>query len=254
MEPRVIVVTGASSGIGASLSELLAGQGAEVVLVARRKAALQAVAARCDGRGLVVAADVTKREDVNRVVETTLARFGRLDVWVNNAGQGITRLPSELSDEDIDEMITINVKSVLYGMQAVLPHFKARGAGHVINISSMLGRIPFAQIRSAYCGAKHFMNALTQMIREEVQKTHPGIQFSIVSPGVVQTDFGLHARYGGADSRSLPSSQSADEVAAVIASVIASRKPDVYTRAGSRERVAAYYAAIGEDPGDVPSV
>lgn len=248
MEPLVIVVTGASSGIGAALSELVARQGAEVVLVARREAALQAVAARCGGHGLVVAADVTKREDVNRVVETTLARFGRLDVWVNNAGQGISRLPSDLSADDIDEMIDVNVKSVLYGMQAVLPHFKARGAGHVINISSMLGRIPMALVRSAYCGAKHFVNALTQTFREEVQKTHPGIQFSIVSPGVVQTDFGLNARHGGADSRTLPYSQSADEVAAVIASVIASRKPDVYTRAGSRERVAAYYATIGEDP------
>jgi NADP-dependent 3-hydroxy acid dehydrogenase YdfG len=248
MQDKVIVITGASGGIGAALAETVAGSGASVALVARRVAALQAVADRCGARALVVVADVTKRPDVERVVAETLARFGHIDVWVNNAGQGISRLPSELTDEDVDEMVAGNVKSVLHGMQAVLPHFKSRGEGHVINVSSMLGRIPFAVVRSAYCGAKHFMNALTQTFREEVQQTHQGIQFSIVSPGVVRTDFGLNARHGGVDSRALPGTQSAEEVAAVIASVIASRKPDVYTRHGARERVAAFYATIGEDP------
>jgi NADP-dependent 3-hydroxy acid dehydrogenase YdfG len=121
-----------------------------------------------------------------------------------NVGQGISRPPSQLTDEDIDEMMRVNVKSALYGMQEVLPHFKARGQGHVINVSSMLGRIPFATIRSAYCGAKHFLNALTAMFRDEIQKTHPGIQFSLVSPPAVSTEFGLNARHGGTDSRALP--------------------------------------------------
>jgi NADP-dependent 3-hydroxy acid dehydrogenase YdfG len=248
MEDKVVVITGASGGIGAALAETVAARGASVVLVARRADALQAVASRCGDRALVLVADVTKRSDVGRVVDETVARFRRIDVWVNNAGQGISRLPSELTDEDVDEMVAANVKSVLYGMQAVLPHFKSRGSGHVINVSSMLGRIPFAVIRSAYCGAKHFMNALTQTFREEVQQTHPGIQFSIVSPGVVRTDFGLNARYGGVDSRTLPATQSAEEVAAVIAQTIASRKPDVYTRRGSKERVVAFYSTVGEDP------
>jgi len=235
MTPKVVVITGASSGIGA-------------VLVARRKEALEAVALRCDGRGLVVVADCAQREQVRRVVDEALARFGVIDVWVNNAGQGITRPPSQLTDEDVDEVVRQNIKTVLYGIQEVLPHFKLRNAGQVINVSSLLGRVPFAVIRSAYSGAKHFVNALTAMFREEVQQTHPGIQFSLVSPGVVRTDFGLHARHGGPDSRELPYSQSAEEVAAVIADVIESRKPDVYTRAGSRTRIAEYYAALGEDP------
>jgi hypothetical protein len=85
-------------------------------------------------------------------------------------------------------------------------------------------------------------------MRAEVQQTHPGIQFSIVSPPVVRTDFGLNAIHGGPDSRQLPDSQSAEEVAAVIAAVIASRRPDVYTRAGARDRVAGYYANVGADP------
>jgi NAD(P)-dependent dehydrogenase (short-subunit alcohol dehydrogenase family) len=157
-------------------------------------------------------------------------------------------MPSELTDEDIDAVMQINVKSALYGMQEVLPHFKSRGDGHIINVSSMLGRIPFAVIRAAYCGAKHFLNALTATFRSEVQQTHPNIQFSLVSPGVVRTDFGLNALHGGPDSRSFPDSQSAEEVAAVIAGVIESRLPDVYTRAGATGRVAGYYASVGVDP------
>jgi NADP-dependent 3-hydroxy acid dehydrogenase YdfG len=139
------------------------------------------------------------------------------------------------------------VKSVLYGTQEVLPHFKARNEGHVINISSMLGRIPFAVMRSAYSGAKHYVNALTANFRAEVQQTHPGIQFSLVSPGVVATDFGLNALHGGPDSRSLPDTQTAEQVAEVIAGVILSRRADVYTRPGSRERIIGYFSGLGED-------
>lgn len=161
-------------------------------------------------------------------IGAALERFGHIDVWINNAGRGITRVPSQLTDDDIDEMMRVNVKSVLYGTQEVLPHFKERGTGHVINVSSMLGRIPFASLRSAYNGAKHFLNALTANFRTEVRSTHPDIQFSLVSPGVVQTEFGANAMHGGPDSRSLPNSQTAEEVAAVIAGVIETRKADVY--------------------------
>jgi NADP-dependent 3-hydroxy acid dehydrogenase YdfG len=245
---KVVVITGASSGIGAALAELLAGKGASVVLVARREHALREMAERCGEQALAVPADVGHRDDVKRVVRDALARFGRIDVWVNNAGQGITRLPSQLTEEDVDEMIRANVKSVLYGMQEVLPHFISRGEGHVINVSSMLGRVPFALVRSAYNGAKHFLNALTANFRTEFQESHPGIQFSLVSPGVVRTDFGLNARHGGPDSRQLPGSQGVEEVAAVLASVIESRKPDVYTRPGAREMVLQYYGSVGEDP------
>ena len=253
---KVVVITGASSGIGAAVAEQVAAAGHSVVLVSRRAEALKEVATRClrlrsgqDGdRARIVTADVTQRADVRRVVSESIAAFGRIDVWINNAGQGITRAPSELTDEDIDLMMAVNVKSVLYGVQEVLPHFKSRGDGHIINVSSMLGRAPFATFRSAYSGSKHFLNALTTMLRAEVQETHPGIQFSTVSPGVVRTEFGLHALHGGPDSRTLPGSQSAEEVAAVIAGVIDSRKPDVYTRAGSKAQIAGYYAQLGEDP------
>jgi NADP-dependent 3-hydroxy acid dehydrogenase YdfG len=249
MQNKVVAITGASSGIGAALAELLAKQGASVALIARRDDALRVVAARCGERTLPIVADVTDRAQVKRAVNETVRRFGRLDVWVNNAGRGITRPPSELTDEDVDEMMRVNVKSVLYGMQEVLPAFKASGTGQVINISSMLGRVPFATFRSAYSASKHYVNALTAMFRDELRQTHPGIEISLVSPGVVRTEFGLNAQYGGPDSRQLPGGQSAEEVAAVIADVIATPRPDVYTRPGSRAQVAEYYAGLGADAG-----
>jgi NADP-dependent 3-hydroxy acid dehydrogenase YdfG len=245
---KVVVITGASSGIGAALGQSLGSEGAAVVLVARRADVLRAVADRCGDRALMIVADMTRRDDVQRVVREALGRFGRIDVWVNNVGQGITRPPSQLTDEDIDQVMQANVKSALYGMQEVLPHFKERGTGQVVNISSMLGRIPFAMVRSAYCGAKHFLNALTATFRAEVQQTHPDIQFSLVSPGVVRTEFGLNARHGGPDSRQLPDSQSAEDVAAVIVDVIASRQPDVYTRPGAHDRIVDYFRTVAVDP------
>jgi NADP-dependent 3-hydroxy acid dehydrogenase YdfG len=248
MSGEVVVITGASTGIGAATARLLGGRGASVVLVARRKKELEDVAAESGERALAVTADAAERAEVRRVVETAIARFGGIDVWINNVGRGISVVPSKLTDEDVDEIVRLNVKSALYGMQEVLPHFLERGRGHVINISSMLGRVPFATIRSAYCGAKHFLNALTATFRAEVQATCPDIQFSLVSPGVVRTDFGNNAMHGGPDSRSFPDSQSAEEVAEVIAGVIESRAPDVYTRKGAQARIAAYYAGLGVDP------
>jgi short-subunit dehydrogenase len=248
MAERVVVITGASSGIGAALAVLLAARRDSPIIVARRADALQAVADQCGGRATAIVADMTHRDEVRRIVDETLAARGRIDVWVNNVGQGITRVPSTLTDDDVDEVMRVNVKSALYGMQEVLPHFKDRGDGHVINVSSMLGRIPYAMPRSVYCAAKHFLNALTATFREEVQHTHPAIQFSLVSPGVVYTNFGLNAMHGGPDSSAFPNGQSAEEVAAVIAGVLESREPDVYTRAGHRDQVVQYYATLGKDP------
>src|SRR4051812_41951151 len=129
---KVVVITGASAGIGAATAELLAQQQMSLGLMARRRDALAAVVARCGPAALAVVGDAAQQADVRRVVETALARFGHIDVWINNVGQGISRPPSQLTDEDIDEIMRLNVKSALYGMQEVLPHFKSRGEGHII--------------------------------------------------------------------------------------------------------------------------
>src|SRR5512140_3678658 len=121
---KVIVITGASAGIGAELARQLGEKGAKLVLAARRKPELEAVAARSGKEAIAVVTDATRREDMEKLRDAALQRFGRIDVWVNNAGRGITRSVAELTDEDLDVMIRDNVKSALYGMQAALPHFK----------------------------------------------------------------------------------------------------------------------------------
>ena len=248
MSSNVVVITGASSGIGAALAERLARDGMQVALVARRAEALAAVAALGGAQALAVAADITVRAEAERAAAEAIARFGQIDVWINNVGRGISRPATELTDDDIDDMMRVNVKSALYGMQAVLPHFTSRGRGHLINVSSVLGRRPMTPYRSAYNGAKHFLNALTANVRDDLAAAHPGIAVSLVSPGVVRTEFGLRAVHGGPDSRTLPNSQSAEEVAEVIAGVIASRAPDVYTRAGVKQMVLGYLDELTADP------
>lgn len=244
----VVVITGASGGIGAALAAELRRRHATVVLVARRAEALARVAEGCGAGAVALVADMTLRDEVQRVVEDALARCGRIDVWVNNVGQGITRNPSELTDEDLDAMMRVNVKSALYGMQAIVPYFQARGTGHVITVSSTLGRIPHRVFRVAYNGAKHFLNALVANYRDEVAATHPDIVFSLVSPGAVRTAFGANARHGGPLSTELADAQSPEEVAGVIADLVESRRRDVYTRRGTRDRVVEYYSGLGEDP------
>jgi short-subunit dehydrogenase len=207
---KVVVITGASAGIGAALGVQAAAAGAKVA-------------------------------DMNRLFEAALARFGRVDVWVNNAGRGISRSVSELTDADLDAMWTDNVKSALYGMQAVLPHFKARNAGQIVNVSSGLGRMPTVPFRSAYSAAKHALNALTASLRMELAVSHPGIGVSVVMPGPVATDFGNNALGGGVDSRTLPRAQTAEEVAAVMLEAIAERRADVYTAAYMQEEIERYY-------------
>jgi NADP-dependent 3-hydroxy acid dehydrogenase YdfG len=243
-----VVITGASGGIGAAVAHQLAAQGARVALVARRAEALEEVAGKYGENAVAIVADVTRREEVQRVVRDAISRLGHVDVWVNNVGRGITRAPTELRDEDIDDMIRVNVKSALYGMQEILPHFRECGRGQIVNVSSMLGRLPFATFRSAYNGAKHFLNAITTNFRDELRESAPGIEITLVSPGVVRTDFGLNALHGGVDSRQLPESQSPEEVAAVIVWAICTGKPDVYTRTGARQRMVEYFSRVGEDP------
>jgi NADP-dependent 3-hydroxy acid dehydrogenase YdfG len=243
MKDSVGVITGASAGIGAALAELAGERGARVVLLARREKELSAVAARAGSEALPIVTDVTRREDVVRAAAAALARFGRIDVWVNNAGRGITRMVSELTDADLDEMMRVNVKSALYGMQAVLPHFRERSRGHIINVSTMLSRVPFAAARSAYAAAKHALNALTANLRMELNPHYPEIMVSSVHPGVVATDFGNNALHGGVDSRQMPGGQTPEEVAAVIADLIEHPRADVYTRPGAQQVVVAYYSA-----------
>ena len=247
MASKVIVLTGASGGIGAAAARRLGAKGHRMVLAARREAPLREVARDAGAEALPVVTDVCRRASVERLRDVALERFGHVDVWINNAGRGITRSVLELTDEDVDAMVAVNLKSALYGMQAIVPHFQARGAGHLINVSSMLGRVPFVPVRSAYNAAKHGLNALTANLRMDLRRTHPGVHVTLVMPGVVTTDFArnaLHAAAAPAGGGG-PPGQSADEVAAVLESVIDQPRPDVYTSPALAERARKYYEDVG---------
>src|SRR5204863_9047597 len=171
----------------------LGGRGERLVLAARRERELRAVAARSGREAITVVADVTRPDQVQRILHAALSRFGSVDVWVNNAGRGITRKVSELTDADFDEMMRVNVKSALYGMQTALAHFKEHRRGHIINISSFLGRVPLAPHRSAYNAAKAALAALTANLRMDLRPQYPDIHVSLVMPGMVATEFGRNA-------------------------------------------------------------
>lgn len=248
MKDKVIVITGASAGIGAALAEVCARRGARgVVLAARRKAELAEVAARIGAPAIWMTVDVTRREDNEKLRDVALEKFGQIDVWVANAGRGISKLPSELTDDDIDEMMKVNLKSVLYSIQAVLPHFKERKRGQLIAVSSGLARFPFAAQRSAYSAAKAAVNLLVASLRMELRTTYPEIRCTTVMPGVVATDFGLNARHGGHDSRQLPGAQPVGEVADVIANVIEHPRAEIYTRPQMLELASRYFATEDVD-------
>src|SRR5689334_13697657 len=196
MSERVVVITGASSGIGAELARQLGARGDALVLAARGEEALREVAARTGTRTHVVRTDVTVRAEVERLRDEAVAAFGRVDVWVNNAGRGINRPVLEITEHDLDEMMTVNVKSALYGMQAIVPHFQERGRGQIVNVSSFLGRVPLATNRSAYNAAKAALNALTANLRVDLRRDYPEIHVSLVMPGMVTTEFARNALGG----------------------------------------------------------
>ena len=165
-----MVVTGASSGIGAAAAESLAADGATVVLVARRADALADVAARCGGRALVMVADVTVRDEVRRVVSDAIARAGRIDVWINNAGRGITRPPSELTDEDVDAMMRVTWSRRSTGCRRCCRTSRP-GATGTSSTSRPCSPGCRWHRRARPTPGRSFPDALTAMMRDEVQAT-----------------------------------------------------------------------------------
>jgi short-subunit dehydrogenase len=244
---KTIVIIGASAGIGAALAKNLGGEGHNLVLAARREAELQAVGRGCGGQTLVVVADARRRSEVDGVRDCALETFGGVDVWVNNAGRGISRRVMDLTEDELDEMMAVNLKSALFGMQAIVPHFRERGKGHLINVSSFLGRVPLVTFRSAYNAAKAGLNALTANLRVDLAREFPDIRVSLVMPGIVRTDFakdalgGTPALLGGAGAGP---SQSPEEVAEVISRVIEEPQAEVYTNPASPEIARRYYQDI----------
>jgi short-subunit dehydrogenase len=250
MANKTIVITGASAGIGAELARRLGRDGHNLVLAARRLTELDRVAAEAEQAGaagtLTVTADVTKRADVEAIRDAAIARFGGFDVWINNAGRGITKSVLDLTGDDVDEMMTVNVKSALYGSQVAAAHFLERGGGQIINISSFLGRVPMAPPRAAYNAAKHALNALTANLRVELRAKNPNVHVTLVMPGMVATEFARNALNAPPDT-AVPAGghvQTAEQVAEIVAGVIEKPVAEVYTNPGSADLARRYFADV----------
>jgi len=185
---KVVVITGASSGLGEAAARLLSAQGATVVLGARRSDRLQLLADELSGSGgkaLAVATDVTHRNQVKRLVDRAAEKFGRVDVMINNAGI-MPRAPLErLTIDDWDRTIDVNIKGVLYGIAAALPHMKKQKSGHMIFVSSVAGH-KIGPDFAVYAATKHAVRALAEGFRQEVKPYN--IRTTIISPGAVATE------------------------------------------------------------------
>lgn len=189
---KVVVITGASSGLGEATARHLAAKGASVVLGARRADRIQALAEELTAAGhkaKAVATDVTDRDQVKDLVQAAIDTFGRIDVMLNNAGLMPLAPLERLKIDEWDRMIDVNLKGVLYGIAAALPHMQAQKSGHIINVSSVYGHVvdPGATV---YCATKHAVRALSEGLRKEVKPYN--IRTTIISPGAVSTELLEH--------------------------------------------------------------
>jgi short-subunit dehydrogenase len=240
---RVIVITGASEGIGALLAKRQAAKGDAVVLAARRADKLEQIAKDCGGNALTVVTDATKRAEIDRLRDAALERFGRIDVWINNAGRGIGIRVMDFTEDDLDEMLAVNLKSAWYGMRTVVPYFQGVGHGHLINISSVLSRVPLATPRSAYSASKAALNALTANLRMDLRASFPEIHVSLVMPGPVATEFHNNSLGGTPTGRGM-AIQPVEEVVHAIEQLIDNPRPEIYTNPSSADLVQRYYRDV----------
>ena len=186
---KVVVITGASSGLGESTARLLAASGAKVVLGARRKERIDAIVKDITTRGgnaLGFKTDVTRRGDVEALVRGAMDKHGRIDVFVNNSGIMPIAPMAALKVEEWDRMIDVNIKGLLYGVAAVLPIMQKQEQGHIINIASVFGIKVFAPGATVYCATKAAVRALTEGLRIELHAKN--IRCTIISPGAVATE------------------------------------------------------------------
>lgn len=188
IDGKVIVLTGASSGIGEATALLLAERGAKVVLGARGSERLAALADRIAGAGGEAAyarTDVRRRDDLSALVTLACERYGTLDVLVNNAGVMPISPLDDLRVAEWEEMIDVNIKGVLYGIAAALPVFRAQGFGHVINIASTVAFLVLPSM-AVYAGTKVAVRAISEGLRQEAGDA---LRVTIISPGMTRTNF-----------------------------------------------------------------
>lgn len=192
IDDKVVVITGASSGLGAATARHLCELGATVVLGARRAERIQALAEELTaegGKALAVTTDVTDAEQVRQLVNAAVDTYGQLDVLLNNAGLMPLAPLERLKTDEWEQMIDVNLKGTLHGIAAALPHMKVRKAGHIINVSSVYGH-KVAPGAAVYCATKFAVRALSEGLRQEVKPYN--IRTTVISPGAVATELLEH--------------------------------------------------------------
>lgn len=188
IEGKVVIITGASSGIGLATAMHLASLGAKLSLAARRSDKLDQLVKEIKntgGRAKAFVTDVSKRKDMDTLIANTISEFGRIDVLFNNAGIMPVSMLENLHYEEWESMIDINIKGVLYGIGAALPHFKAQLGGHFINVSSVAGH-QVSPSSSVYSATKFAVRAISEGLRQEVKPYN--IRTTIISPGMTQSE------------------------------------------------------------------
>src|SRR5580658_7327326 len=202
---KVVVVTGASMGIGEAIARVFADHGASVVMLSRDAGRVEAARARVGNaeRTLAMACDVRHREDVDRVIGLTMHHFKGIDVWVNNAGHGLLDSVAQMDMAACREMFDTNLFGAVGAMQAVIPVMRQKGGGTIINVSSVAGHIPLP-FHAAYSATKFALNAMGKAAGVELKKD--GIHVLTVCPGYVRTSFGENAIRGNELKKVRPAS------------------------------------------------
>jgi NADP-dependent 3-hydroxy acid dehydrogenase YdfG len=218
IKDKVIAITGASSGIGEAIARHLAAQGAKVALGARRQGHLDKIVdeiVAAGGQALARAVDVTKRKEVEAFVEAAVQRFGRLDVFINNAGLMPLSPLAANKVEEWEQMVDVNIKGVLYGIAAALPRFQTQNSGHLINISSVAGHVVFPG-GAVYCGTKFAVRAIAEGFRQEAGAN---IRSTIICPGAVKSELITHITDAGTAEALKPLTDTAIEADAIARAV-----------------------------------
>jgi short-subunit dehydrogenase len=215
---KIVVITGASMGIGEAIAKIFAEQGASVVLLSRDAERSEAARGRIGHleRTLGLACDVRNREEIDRVVGLTLHHFQRIDVWINNAGHGILDSVANVDMAACRETFETNLFGALESMQAVIPVMMQQGSGTIINVSSVAGHLPLP-FHAVYSATKFAMNAIGKGARIELKSS--GINVMTVCPGYVRTEFGANAIKGQEQKQVRPSQArgiSAERVAKAV--------------------------------------
>lgn len=192
--PKVIVITGASSGIGEAAAKLLAEKGNKVVLGARRMERLTKIKEDIeakDGAAEILATDVTKLADVEALGKLAVEKFDRIDVWINNAGLMPHSTFDKLKIDEWNQMIDVNIKGVLHGIAAGLPTMREQRAGHFINISSIAGHMTHPG-GGVYSATKYAVLAISEALRQEEAQVGSNIRVTVLSPGAIDTELPQH--------------------------------------------------------------